>query len=876
MLTAALALAIPACGDGGAPAGSDSNATDLGRDSSVDAGADAGDPFNLPAGGAGHPDVGAKLGGGAVRAGRVTDASQLLEGIKVEGRVGDYKIYNDRVAFIIGDERGSDGYSPYGGELLDAARADQTGKEALSLLGETYLAAGGALIVKPTSVGVVADGSDGGPAIVRVIGEPAPVPIVAPLVGAIGAPPKVHIVIDYVLAAGSSSLEIRFRLFSKVSTKRDLFIALGFTAGDGASFYADGCGYDVKKAGRGHWIAMIGADLGQLWYSPDAEMTPLVTHEGIWLHISDTLVVPAFGEAKRTYHLGLTDGEPEAVRVLLRQLTKAPQPQKVSGKVVDGSSGTEKTVAGARVHVQTDAAKPSYVTMTRAGADGSYTLALDPGSYLVSAAADGYEVSAATKLTVATAPVPDVTLELTGSASVSYAVTDSQGAPLPSKVIFTRDTALSVAPASFGETTYPGGAALVVFAADGKGTAKLPPGSYTVTASRGFEYEIDTAPITVAAGATGSVTLQLDRSVDTTGFMCGDFHLHAMWSPDSSDLYELKVTAAAAEGLELPVITDHEYIADLTPYVTKLGLQKWVRGVVGEELTTYAYGHFNPFPIVPDATKPNMGAMPWFGKDPPTLFADVRKAWPDAVFQINHPRSPSISGYFNFVGYDPGTGTVTKPGDWSKDFDAVEVFNGSGWSANKDNTVVDWFSFLDRGFLVTATGNSDSHHAYRTETGYPRNYVKLSTDEPAKASVAELALAVKDQQVLVSGGPFVNVAVGDKGMGEVGDASSGTAKITIKVQAPTWMPVDTLRVILGGAEVNTVTLDGATADPQNPVVRYSGSLELLPTADTWVVVVVTGKGTLAPVSRNDEPFAVTNPIYLDVDGNGVYDPPKTF
>jgi hypothetical protein len=44
----------------------------------------------------------------------------------------------------------------------------------------------------------------------------------------------------------------------------------------------------------------------------------------------------------------------------------------------------------------------------------------------------------------------------------------------------------------------------------------------------------------------------------------------------------------------------------------------------------------------------------------------------------------------------------------------------------------------------------------------------------------------------------------------------------------------------------------------------------------WLIVVVTGQGTLAPVNPGDKPFAMTNPIYLDVDGNGLYDAPKAF
>ena len=180
------------------------------------------------------------------------------------------------------------------------------------------------------------------------------------------------------------------------------------------------------------------------------------------------------------------------------------------------------------------------------------------------------------------------------------------------------------------------------------------------------------------------------------------------------------------------------------------------------------------------------------------------------------------------------------------------------------------------GELVTATGNSDSHSAYGTEVGYPRNYVKLSTDDPAKVSLTEFAKSIKDQQVLVSGGPFVTVQAGGKSMGEVAKVTGGTIALEVKVQAPTWMSADTLRVIVGGTEVKTVTLDSSTADPTNPVVRYDSSVDLSVSADTWVVVVVTGSTSMDPVVRGDKPFAVTNPIYLDVDGNGAYDAPKSF
>jgi len=862
-LVAVLALPL-ACGDSGAgdpDGGPDTDA--VAQDGNV--------PFNLPPGGTGHPDVSAKLAKGQARAGRVTAGSQLLQGIKVTGRVGDYKIYNDRVAFIIRDATWSDGYAPFGGELLDGARVDQSGVKGESLLGETIIGAG-VRMLDPGSVGVVADGGDGKAAIVRAIGKPGLMPALAGLLGGmLGASPQVHMVIDYVLEPDSQVLELRWRLFNMTTSEQEIpLIALAFMSGDGVEFFSSGSGFDVKHAAKTDWVGMVGPELSYVWYSPDRPLAPVVTYEGLWVQENGSLDLPAAGEAGRTYYLGVTDGEPEAAWRMMRGLKNQAEPARVSGKVLDASA---VVVAKARVHVQQDDGKGTYVTRTRSGADGSYSVALQPGNYRLTVAAEGYALAETVKLTVASSPATR-DLPLGASASLSYTVTDDTGAATPAKLFFNRSTPLESAPATFGERSYPGGAALLVFSPGGKGTAKLPPGDYTVTASRGFEYEIDSASVTLAGGESKSVSLKLVRSVDTTGYMCGDFHVHAVWSPDSSDLYDMKVTALAAEGVELPVITDHEYIADLEPYIIKLGLQKWVQGVVGEELTTFVYGHFNPFPITVDDNKPNKGAMPWFGKDPATLFADVRKAWPDAVLQINHPRGSPIKAYFSYAGYNPITGTGTE-GRWSRDFDAVEAFNGSGWNSNKSDIVLDWFSFLDRGFLVAATGNSDNHHAFGGEVGYPRNYVKLSTDEPGKVSLAELAKAVKGQQVVVSGGPFVTVSVGGKGMGEVADATA-KATLKVKVQAPTWMPADALHVIVGGVEVHTVTLDASTVDPTNPVVRYDNELELAPSQDSWVVVLVTGKGTLDPVSRNDEPFALTNPIYLDVDGNKVYDPPKSF
>ena len=52
---------------------------------------------------------------------------------------------------------------------------------------------------------------------------------------------------------------------------------------------------------------------------------------------------------------------------------------------------------------------------------------------------------------------------------------------------------------------------------------------------------------------------------------------------------------------------------------------------------------------------------------------------------------------------------------------------------------------------------------------------------------------------------------------------------------------------------------------------------LTPRVDTWYVVVVRGNRSLAPVvpklgDRDVLPFAFTNPIWVDVDGDGKFTP----
>ena len=63
------------------------------------------------------------------------------------------------------------------------------------------------------------------------------------------------------------------------------------------------------------------------------------------------------------------------------------------------------------------------------------------------------------------------------------------------------------------------GALNVVYTRSGEGSVELPSGRYRVTATHGLEYTLDEQEVTVTAGQGATLRAQLERVVDTTGWV---------------------------------------------------------------------------------------------------------------------------------------------------------------------------------------------------------------------------------------------------------------------------------------------------------------------------------------------------------------------
>jgi hypothetical protein len=405
----------------------------------------------------------------------------------------------------------------------------------------------------------------------------------------------------------------------------------------------------------------------------------------------------------------------------------------------------------------------------------------------------------------------------------------------------------------------------------GVGAAHVPLGTYDVTVSRGPEWDISTSRKVKITPRGATITARLVHVVETPGWLSADFHVHAARSPDSRVPMQDRVYEFAADDVQLIVSTDHNVISDYEPYIRELGAGRYIASIIGDELTTNGWGHFGAFPLPPDLERAGQGAVLVHGRRPDDFFKDVRTAAPAAVIDVHHPRIDAEIGYFDIGRFDARNDKAERPG-FSWDFDALEVMNGYQDPVRRsvDRVVADWFALLDHDHIVTATGNSDTHHLTFNIGGYPRNYVKLRDDRPQVVVPAQVAQALKGHHAFFTTGPFVSLTIAGGGIGDLVPAPGGRARAEVTVQAAPWVSVNHVILYLNGKEAKRWEVPDSTA-----VVRFHASYDLVTPADGYVVVRVDGDKPLSPVVGDRKtftayPFALTNPVFLDVDGDGKY------
>ncbi len=249
-----------------------------------------------------------------------------------------------------------------------------------------------------------------------------------------------------------------------------------------------------------------------------------------------------------------------------------------------------------------------------------------------------------------------------------------------------------------------------------------------------------------------------------------------------------------------------------------------------------------------------------------------------------------------------GPGSPPNPDGFTNlDFDVFEMANGARATDFPGLRRVrrDWLSLLNQGVFKPQTGVSDSHRLTIEHAGWARTYVNGVGDEPAALDVSNFDAQVNAGNMLVSAGPYITFtarapATGQtRGIGQMVSSPDGRVGLKIRVTSPAWIPVEEVRIIANGfvvASFDSTTKPGVKAVPANfqasgGTRRFSRTIVFNVTQDTYFLVEA---GAKLPANINTlptpppimdivvpgvVPWAATNPIFVDVNGNGVFDPP---
>ncbi len=816
----------------------------------------------------GHADpFGAKAAGQA-RAGRIqaSDVPQPAHG-RQKIQDGDFILVNDKVAVVIEDKGLSDGYGRFGGEILAVDRVGDDGKPLGKSKFVETLQLTSLYMINPTSVSVMNDGSNGEAAVVRATGPLKALPFLEETFGAAFPPTYKDLVAayDYVLEPGEERLKVRFGFIN--ATDYDIDTGLnfegswnlfGFFQGSFNKLFLPGTGF-AKATGTGDEYVGFENDLVSFAYQgPDG--APLdfggIDISGFTVFSGTGFVESPCSATMGDDHeivIGEVGGGVDLLGEVVRRVNGREAWREVTGLVTDGAGAP---VAGAFVHAVDD--NDGYLSRTVTADDGSYTIHVPNRAISLVPQKRGFPASEGSVVEPGSDQA-DLAFDANGFIHV-VATEQGTGRALPVRIQVIPDAALAATPEAFGSQDEDNGRLYQEFAVTGDATLAVPPGTHRVVVSRGYEWELLDQSVDVAAGQTVEVAAPLIHSVDTTGAISGDFHIHSMFSADSSDPVVYKVKGALADGLDAPISSEHEWINSFQPVIEDLGMEDWAFGLPSEELTTFTWGHFGVVPADPDASRVNNGAVDWLDKSAKDIFDEVHARPEQPALIVNHPSGDSaFSAYFTRVKLDKKTG---KSADelWTENFDAIEVFNDSDFESNRDASVAHWFALLNAGKTFFAVGSSDSHYLRTSPVGYPRTYMFVGYDDPKLGNADDVRNAIVTGHMTVSGGLFMTVEGPDgSAPGDIIAAPTGAAEFVVTVRCPSWVPAETLEVIVNGETVSTEPLAPVGAGPQKEFVN-TVSVDLPASGRSWVVFHAKGSGDLAPVHPGRHPFAVSNPI----------------
>lgn len=444
-------------------------------------------------------------------------------------------------------------------------------------------------------------------------------------------------------------------------------------------------------------------------------------------------------------------------------------------------------------------------------------------------------------------------------------------------------------------------------------------GSHQLLFSHGPLYDLaeETASVSTTTDDEGNTVIvttpetlevTMDRVVDPGAYLSCDPVVKTSGSYNCGISRNNRMMAVLPEGLDVIFAADIDMVTDYEKYTDGLELQyrfetgdkisidpnsvhvisgATVKNFVPDSLLSKGFGEFTLFPIKREKGEKGHGVGETGNRHFATVLDNIRNRSDKDIHAIlNNPRAENplpngiVSGLFTSMNMpvpatlsDPyfsktselGTGTV------NGDFAMMEILAGNDYGRYL-MVREDWFNILREGRALIGCGGSGYLVNAPEFVGSPRTWIHYGTDSYDEDTfIQEFTVG----HSFVSTGPFLDVTAGDKFPGDTVAASGGAVSLNVTVQAPDWIPVNEIRVLVDGALVQTIDVS-AQAD----TLRYSGAVEVqVPSTDSFIVVecgasladIAAGilpDGNFSQVYPNTQPIAFTNPFFVDGDGDG--------
>jgi hypothetical protein len=651
-------------------------------------------------------------------------------------------------------------------------------------------------------------------------------------------------------------------------------------------------------------------------------------HELFWVHdryfeqaygvVAEKHRIKSTSDATRLSRLEYLPGQTESAKItlkpgatheLVRRLIPAPNllalkglalPSEQSRKQVDLIVVDERSSPVARADIALTAGGEDYGS-GRTDERGVLRTLLPAGEYegtvrSIGRGSFGFDLS----LAAATPETRSFKLRLPVASTILGDVTDERGNSIPCKVQF-KGMNGTIHP-NWGPTAAREAVVNLYYSHTGKFTVPINPGEYEAIVSYGPEYDVARVPLVVERGAAVPLKAVLKRSVHSPGWVSTDFHSHASPSGDNTSDQRGRVLNLLCEHIEFAPCTEHNRLDTYVPHLRALGMERLMGTCTGIELTgqPLPLNHQNAFPLRLKPRTQDNGA-PQTDPQPETQIRRLFE-WDDKAEMLIQQNHPDIGWLF-----------FDKDGDGEPDNGYQEGFafmhvievhpihqilemkstrnyvTQQGRREWRNETIFNWLQLLNQGHRIPGVVNTDAHYNFHGSGGL-RNWVRCDTETPGDIDPLDIVRHARKGHIIMSTGPFLEVKAngqasgGRQAAGNVGNEAlpgddlqleNGKGTLHVRVQCSNWLDIDRVQVLVNGRpepKWNFTRRDHPERFGKD-AVKFDQKIEFTLEKDAHLIVVAVGEDAeigevMGPMWGRQNPVAISNPIFVDVDGGG--------